>query len=75
MAFSRRLPAKVAPAVNQQTYQELARVGNNLNQLLRAIHEGRVPLMNPGSLLELQALKTTLKEIGLQVLGEAVTPS
>jgi hypothetical protein len=72
-AFSRRLPVKPAPEVNQQTYQELARVGNNLNQLIRAIHEGRVMAVDVSSLPVLAELRTQIKEIGLQVLGEALS--
>jgi hypothetical protein len=69
MALSRRLPPKPAPEVNQNTYQELARIGNNLNQFLRALHEGKIPFVNPASLPELVELRRTLKLIGLQVLG------
>jgi hypothetical protein len=69
MALSRRLPPKPAPEVNQNTYQELARIGNNLNQFLRALHEGKIPFVNPASLTELMELKRVLKVIGLQVLG------
>jgi len=69
MALSRRLPPKPAPEVNKSTYQELARIGNNLNQLLRALHEGRIPFIDTASLTELVELRRTLKLIGLQVLG------
>jgi hypothetical protein len=69
MALSRRLPPKPAPEVNKSTYQELARIGNNLNQLLRALHEGRIPFIDTASLTELVELRHALKLIGLQVLG------
>ena len=67
--FSRKLPPQAAPEVNRETYQELARVGNNLNQLVRAIHRGELPQTSLGRLPELEGLRVLLKEIGLQVLG------
>ena len=70
-ALSRRPPPRPAPEVNLKTYQELARVGNNLNQLVRAIHRGEVAA-EALRLSELESLRALLKEIGLQVLGADV---
>ena len=64
--LSKKLPAKAAPEVNRQTYQELARVGNNLNQLVRAVHSGK---LYSGGLEIFEALRESVKAIGLQCLG------
>ena len=66
--LSKRLPAKAAPEVNRQTYQELARVGNNLNQVARALNSGQAFGLDPKML---DALCGLVKEIGLQCLGVA----
>ncbi len=73
-ALARRPPPRPAPEVNLRTYQELARVGNNLNQLVRAIHRGEVAA-DSSQLSQLETLRTLLKEIGLQVLGAGVMTS
>jgi hypothetical protein len=52
--------------VNRETYRELCRVGNNVNQLMRAVHEGKVSGVDPKILEELRVL---VKEVGLQCLG------
>ena len=74
-ALSRRLPPKPAPEVNLRTYQELARVGNNLNQLVRALHRGEIAQTGLAQISELENLRALLKEIGLQVLGVGATPA
>jgi Bacterial mobilisation protein (MobC) len=73
-ALSRRPPPRPAPEVNLKTYQELARVGNNLNQLVRAIHRGEVS-GDLSRLPELESLRRLIKEIGLQLIGAEVTPA
>ena len=42
VVLGRKLPHTAPPQVNLATYQELARIGNNLNQLLRAANSGKV---------------------------------
>ena len=73
-ALARRPPPRPAPEVNLRTYQELARVGNNLNQLVRAIHRGEVPA-NSLQLSQLDHLRILLKEIGFQCLGADARPT
>jgi len=73
-AFLRRLPPRSVPEVNRETYVELARVGNNLNQLMRAIHEGRVQVLLPEALAQVQDVLTQFKELGFLVIGREVDP-
>ncbi len=42
VALGRRLPSLSPSPLNLAMYQELARLGNNLNQLVRAVHGGHV---------------------------------
>lgn len=65
-ALKRPLPKASAPEVNRDTYRELCRIGNNLNQLMRAIHEGRASGVD---LAQLTELKTLVKDVGFQTLG------
>lgn len=65
-ALKRPLPKASSPEVNRETYRELCRIGNNLNQLMRAIHEGKVDGLDLAQLSELKAL---VKNIGLQTIG------
>lgn len=66
-ALQRRMPPTTVPAVNLDTYQELCRVGNNLNQLMRAIHsEGRAI---PEVITLLESLSLLVKTVGFQTIG------
>lgn len=65
-ALKLRMPEPPVTEVNRETYRELCRIGNNVNQLMRAINEGRVSQVDPNLLGELRAL---IKEVGLQCLG------
>jgi Bacterial mobilisation protein (MobC) len=67
-ALKRRLPPAPPPQINRDIYQELSRIGNNLNQVARKIHEGAVSvdLELVGTLTE---LKGVVKEVGMRVLG------
>ena len=51
VVLGRKLPHVSPPQINLMTYQELARIGNNLNQLLRAANSGKVKNVDQ-SLLE-----------------------
>jgi Bacterial mobilisation protein (MobC) len=64
--LKRRMPVAAAPEVNRETYRELCRIGNNVNQLARAVDEGRAPGVDPKLLVELQRI---VKEVGLQCVG------
>jgi len=66
----RSLPAPI-PQINEQTYWELGKIGVNLNQIThainRAVKEGKSVAAEPRA--EIQAVKTLLDEIRLQLLG------
>ena len=66
-ALDRQLPPAPAPAVNLDTYRELARIGINLNQVVARINASQAaPEIPPAIAAELLHL---VKEIQLQVLG------
>ena len=71
VVLKRRMPPAGVGEVNRETYRELCRIGNNVNQLMRAVHEGRVPQVDPNLLTELRVL---VKEVGLQCLGVGDLP-
>jgi len=66
----RSLPAPI-PQINEQTYWELGTIGVNLNQIThainRAVKEGSDVAVDPRP--EIEAVKTALDEIRLQLLG------
>jgi mobilization protein NikA len=68
-ALKLRMPPPAVGEVNRETYRELCRIGNNVNQLTRAVNEGRVAQVDAHLLGELRAL---IKEVGLQCLGLGV---
>ena len=39
-ALGRRMPPAPPPQINREIYDQLCRIGNNLNQVARKIHEG-----------------------------------
>ena len=43
IALTRRAPRGGVPAVNRELLVQLSRLANNLNQLTRLVHTGRVP--------------------------------
>ena len=59
-----RLPKKIT-AVAVSTYQELGRIGNNINQLAKAsniaINRGQVPRVSPEVFLELKEMLTQIR--------------
>ena len=62
--------APPAPAINSDTYAELGRIGNNINQIAYAINRS-IKMGEPvnTSLAEIEALKPLLQEVKLQLLG------
>jgi hypothetical protein len=66
----RSLPAPI-PQINEQTYWEFGKIGVNLNQIThainRAVKEGCPVAVDPRP--EIEAVKTALDEIRLQLLG------
>ena len=66
-ALGAKLPRAV-PSVNSELARDLARVGGNLNQLLHAVHIGKVKEPPAVDLLELQSL---LAQVRRQLRGEA----
>jgi len=65
-ALKRRLPPPPAPEINLKSYQELALIGNNLNQLVRAIHKGKCRRIDVNLIRELLWL---VRETGMQLVG------
>jgi hypothetical protein len=67
----RTLPAPI-PQINEQTYWELGKIGVNLNQIThainRAVKEGSDIAADPRA--EIEAVKTLLNEVRLQLLGQ-----
>ena len=67
----RSLPAPI-PEINQQTYWELGKSGVNLNQIThainRAVKEGIG--VSCDSRAEIEAVRTLLNEVRLQLLGQ-----
>ena len=68
-ALKRRLPPPAAPEVNRRTYEELARIGNNLNQLVRAVHAKAVAVVDAAILHQ---LADAVRRLGFEVLGAGV---
>jgi hypothetical protein len=66
VACKRRLPPPSAPEINRRTYEELARLGNNLNQLARAVHT-RVETCVDIDLL--RQIRDHVRLVALEVLG------
>lgn len=66
VALGAKLPRAV-PKVNTELARDLARVGGNLNQLLHAVHIGKVKDPPAIDLLELQFL---LAQVRRQLRGE-----
>jgi len=67
----RTLPAPI-PQINEQTYWELGKIGVNLNQIThainRAVKEGQG--VSCDSRTEIEAVRTLLNEVRLQLLGQ-----
>ena len=66
-ALHRRLPPTTVPPINIDAYQELCRIGNNLNQLMRAYHSEGGAIPEFPTLLE--SLRLMLKTVGMQLIG------
>lgn len=62
----RRMPPQAVAEINRKTYQELCRIGNNLNQLMRQLHTGIFLGLEKDFFIE---LKKVVKNIGLEVIG------
>src|SRR5271170_460134 len=67
-ALKRRMPPAPPPQINRDLYQELSRIGNNLNQVARKIHEGAVSV-DLELVSTLTELRGVVKEVGMKVLG------
>ncbi len=65
-ALQRKLPPSTAPEINRAVYEELCRIGNNLNQLVKAVHSGKAASVGLGLFEQLQG---SLRTLGLQILG------
>lgn len=61
-----KMPTPALSGIQKETYVELSRIGNNLNQVVKLIHERRLYQVPIELLNELVA---TVKQIGLQLAG------
>ena len=68
-ALERQLPPPPAPALNVETYRELARIGVNLNQVAARINAGQAAAEIPRDIAA--GLVRLLQTIQRQVLGGA----
>lgn len=63
-------PRPLIPEVNRETYLELGRIGNNLNQQTRAchqaLHEGQTLPVSPE---QIEAVAAQVEQVRLAVLG------
>jgi hypothetical protein len=66
-ALKRRLPSAPAPAINIGEYGKLARLSANLNQLVRAVNEGRPVTINDNML---RHLMDEVSRLRLALLGQ-----
>jgi hypothetical protein len=54
------------PKTDMETYKELCRIGNNLNQLLVRLHMGIRAEIHPG---DIEELKNTIETMAFKILG------
>lgn len=66
-ALKRRLPSPPAPAINIAEYGKLARLSANLNQLVRAVNEGRPVTIHDNMLRDLM---DEVAQLRLALLGQ-----
>ena len=59
------MPPKIPPQVNRNTYNQLCRLGNNLNQVVKGLHQGFVHKVDPALLKELIDI---VNKVGVQLL-------
>jgi hypothetical protein len=64
-ALHRKLPAPLPATEDRSAYQELARIGNNLNQLLRFFYAGKVSVIDSEIITE---LANEVRRLGLRYL-------
>lgn len=63
-------PPRIVPTINKEAWAELARVGSNLNQLTRALHEERwTPSDATAAHAALQMVGEQLKATRAQLIG------
>lgn len=65
VALGRKLPQVVSAEINRHVYLELARIGNNLNQLVRAVNGGAVKVADMALLTRLAEV---VRQLGLTFL-------
>lgn len=65
IALGRFVPRPLVPAINRQTYAELGKLAVNLNQLVRAVNEGR----SVASLSLLHQLQRNISALRLELMG------
>jgi len=62
-------PRSPVPEINHQTYVELSRIGNHLNQIARACHQAQHPGHPPVCPDQIDAVAAQLEQVRLELLG------
>jgi len=65
LVFKQRLLKPRTPLLDAQTYTQLRRIGNNLNQYVKAVHRTEISQIDRQILIELQE---TLEIVGKKIL-------
>lgn len=66
--LGRQLPRPV-PKINLATHQELARIGRNMNQLVKSIHEGKLQILRSEDAETVYELAATISVVRKEVRG------
>lgn len=61
LLLNAKIPDPIKPMIDLQTYQELRRVGVNLNQWVKAIHQSKISEMDKHVLHELYGILKIVK--------------
>lgn len=65
LVFKQRILRPRTPLLDAQTYTQLRRIGNNLNQYVKAVHQTQISHIDRRILVELQE---TLEVVGKKIL-------
>lgn len=65
LVFKQRILKPRTPLLDAQTYTQLRRIGNNLNQYVKAVHQTQISHIDRRILVEIQE---TLEVVGKKIL-------
>lgn len=66
--LGRDLPRPI-PRINIDTHQELGRIGHNLNQLVKSVHEGRLQILRSADAETVHELAAIIPVVRREVRG------